>query len=72
MVSDGISAKNSFDDYKTPCEVEQEIDVLKRPLSAYLIHAGQRKFRSLNVHQLHRTVHIPHRPEAYQGYESDI
>ena len=34
MVSGQTDAKNSFDDYKTRCEVEQEIDVLKTDLDA--------------------------------------
>ena len=34
MVSDGISAKKAYDDYKSRCGVEQEIDVLKTDLDA--------------------------------------
>lgn len=34
MVSDGVSAKDAFDNYKSRCEVEQEIDVLKTDLDA--------------------------------------
>lgn len=34
MVSDGISAKEAYDNYKSRCEVEQEIDVLKTDLDA--------------------------------------
>lgn len=33
-VSEGISAKSAYDDYKSRCEVEQEIDVLKTDLEA--------------------------------------
>lgn len=34
MVSGDISANRAFDDYKSRCEVEQEIDVLKTDLEA--------------------------------------
>lgn len=34
MVSEGIDAKKAYDDYKSRCEVEQEIDVLKTDLDA--------------------------------------
>lgn len=34
MVSGGIQARQAFDDYKSRCEVEQEIDVLKTDLDA--------------------------------------
>lgn len=34
MVPDGISPKQAYDDYKSRCEVEQEIDVLKTDLDA--------------------------------------
>ena len=34
MVSGDISADRAFDDYKSRCEVEQEIDVLKTDLDA--------------------------------------
>ena len=34
MVADGISAKEAYDNYKSRCEVEQEIDVLKTDLDA--------------------------------------
>lgn len=34
MVSDGISANEAYDNYKSRCEVEQEIDVLKTDLDA--------------------------------------
>ena len=34
MASGGIEAKKAFDDYKSRCEVEQEIDVLKTDLDA--------------------------------------
>lgn len=34
MVSGGVSAKEAYDNYKSRCEVEQEIDVLKTDLDA--------------------------------------
>lgn len=34
IVADGISAKEAYDNYKSRCEVEQEIDVLKTDLDA--------------------------------------
>ena len=34
IVSDGIEPKKAFDDYKSRCDVEQEIDVLKTDLDA--------------------------------------
>ena len=34
MVSDDMSAERAFNDYKSRCEVEQEIDVLKTDLDA--------------------------------------
>lgn len=34
LVSGGISAKEAYDNYKSRCEVEQEIDVLKTDLDA--------------------------------------
>ena len=34
MASGGIGARKAFDDYKSRCEVEQEIDVLKTDLDA--------------------------------------
>ncbi len=34
MVSGGVSAKDAYDNYKSRCEVEQEIDVLKTDLDA--------------------------------------
>lgn len=34
VVSDNISARQAYDDYKSRCEVEQEIDILKTDLDA--------------------------------------